>query len=488
MKRLKHTLLVITSVLMYMMTSMTVFAEETTTYADSGDAINDILLNPRYSGAISSISGITNFIDKYFVMFISFTAFFIISCAILKNVCAGAYCSYPKFWDKVDAAHKANEAQSLSSVVNYFKGKQFMNTSGGSFKNFILGFIPNFKAFTDFEDNEIDAKAYWYRAIPQMIFCIMIGIFIYNGYYRDTAATVGRFGSEAFVRVMAAADPVELVNRISSTTGTPDFATDGATDRYSKLVNGISHKVYRTCMTRYYDITTAAAKEQMAASIESWVSDNVSSICGEYTSDEDGHQYNWSGIDVVLTNAEVERENIKTSDNGDTVSVYWISSGSVAEEFGIDSTAASTTSKCRVSFTMKRKAATNEENAEGSGGSSGGASNGSSKSSKAVGVVDVSVAALEQGGKLVGTGSSSGIKFFFASASPLSVSANGNSCKIWPESSTRTNLDSFAVEATAHGTYDFTFGYDKDKSHSLPSVYAEDGEKNRYVVTVTVHQ
>ena len=44
----------------------------------------------------------------------------IISAALLKNVCAGAYVSNDKFWDQVDEAHKAPEMTrkvSLGSVA-----------------------------------------------------------------------------------------------------------------------------------------------------------------------------------------------------------------------------------------------------------------------------------------------------------------------------------------------------------------------------------
>ena len=74
----------------------------------------DILSNPKYAGAISSIRGVTDWIDSGFGMAITMIAFLIIIVAMLKNVLAAAYCAYPKFWDRVDAAHKEVESVSWS--------------------------------------------------------------------------------------------------------------------------------------------------------------------------------------------------------------------------------------------------------------------------------------------------------------------------------------------------------------------------------------
>ena len=87
--------------------AMLLFARPQVVYATSdANAVADILNNQRYEGAIESIQSVTEIVDTGFTMFITFIAFFIISAAMLRNVLAGAYCAFPKFWDKVDAAHK----------------------------------------------------------------------------------------------------------------------------------------------------------------------------------------------------------------------------------------------------------------------------------------------------------------------------------------------------------------------------------------------
>ena len=158
----------------------------------TGDAVNDILMDNRFAGAIESISFITKFVDHWFTVIITATAFFIISAAMLRNVMAGAYCSNHKFWDKVAEAHEKSDAISIASIGQYVSGKQFMNTTGGGLRDALLGLVPNIKAWTDFDDVDIEPKQYFMKAIPQMLACVIIGVFIYNGYYRNTAALPDR--------------------------------------------------------------------------------------------------------------------------------------------------------------------------------------------------------------------------------------------------------------------------------------------------------
>ena len=138
----------------------------------TGDAITDIMDGQRFQGAVRSINFITEFIDVWFIRIISATAFFIISAALLKNVCAGAYVANSKFWDKVDDAHKKKDAISIASAKQFFAGGQgIMNTQVGSVRDFLLCIVPNIKAFTDFDDADIEPKAYFMKAIPQMCLC-----------------------------------------------------------------------------------------------------------------------------------------------------------------------------------------------------------------------------------------------------------------------------------------------------------------------------
>lgn len=280
--------------------------------SDTGNAISDILDGTRYQGAISSISWFTERVDNITIMLVSGAAFFIISAAFLKNVCAGVYCANSKFFDKVDDAHKKKEALSIASIKGYFSGGQFQNTSYGAFRDGLLALVPNFKAFTDFEDADIEPKQYFMKSLPQMLFCVIIGIFIYNGYYRDTAMKVGDFGSEAFTRVMMMASPAELLDKLSATTGTPDFSTAHGEDQLSQVAYKISKDAYSAIITKCSDITTSQQKEYLVAKIEeqviSWVNTEVKD---NLYSQENGGTYarKWS-TDVILAMTT------KTIDNG----------------------------------------------------------------------------------------------------------------------------------------------------------------------------
>ena len=242
---------------------------------DTGDAIDDILRSNRYQGAISSIRVVTDFLDAWFTRIMSITAFFIISSAMLKNAAAGAYCANSKFWDKVDEAHKKSEAYSLATAQQYVTGKQFMNTSPAGIRDFLLGIIPNIKAFTDFEDRDIEPKQYFMKAIPQMIACVIIGIFIYNGYHRDTAAAVGELGAITFERVLTSCDPEVVLNKLTNMTGTPKCATDGRKDPEGLAINKTTHKIYDKLIGTHNDITSAKGKAELMGAIEAYVSTSV---------------------------------------------------------------------------------------------------------------------------------------------------------------------------------------------------------------------
>ena len=287
------------------MTVIASLAFHTTVYA-SGDAnaVADILNNQRYEGAIESIQAVTEIVDTGFTMFITFIAFFIISAAMLRNVLAGAYCAYPKFWDKVDAAHK--EVQDTGWVTR-IKGlsSSYQNINAGSFGKALLRILPNIKMLTDFEEEAIEPKSYFIKAIPQMIAVVIIGVFIYNGYYRDTAATVSNFGSELFKRVLLSADPVSIYDRITGAAGRPEFATDSDKTDQGQLINKISEKCYSKVISTYSDVKGSANKAALATALESWVSNEVETKCSSYASNHDNWAYSF---DVTMTVGKTSKE------------------------------------------------------------------------------------------------------------------------------------------------------------------------------------
>ncbi len=286
----------------------------------TGNAINDILSSSRYQGAIESISWLTTRTDSIFTMVITFAAFAIISVSLLKMALAGLYVVFPKFFDRVSDAHKRVEAWSLSSVKQYFTGGGYNNTSAGAIRDTLLAIVPDVKAFTDFEDGMVDPKHYFMKAIPQMVVFVIIGVFIYNGYYRDVALLVGSVGAEAFERVFWGVDPEAVLDRLTQTTGMPDFATDGATDTQGKLINDITKRTYRAVIGKYTDITSATAKARLGSQIESWAISNFgidSPYCGPYVSEENPEAiYKYSVDDVMLSLSNIQ-SSVTTSTSGD---------------------------------------------------------------------------------------------------------------------------------------------------------------------------
>lgn len=229
-------------------------------------AIDDILNNPRFQGAIDSISGITGFVDSIFVMFISFIAFFIISAALLRNVIAGAYAAYPKLFDWVAEAKESgiNKVQGINKV--------------GPILGFFLRLIPDFKNLSDFHDDTVEPKHYFMKAIPQMIGVVMIGVVIYNGFYRDAVSITAGFGSQIISRVLLSVDPVAVFDKLANTSGNPTFANDSATTTKGKLVNNLSKDIYGKIISFYTDINGEASKSDLGRQIEDYVTTQVNSL------------------------------------------------------------------------------------------------------------------------------------------------------------------------------------------------------------------
>jgi hypothetical protein len=230
----------------------------------------DILSNPMFQGTQDSIAWIMNWTQSGFGIVISTVAFLIILVAILKNVMAGLYCTYPKFFDKVDAVHRENEGIGWITAIQGLKTNA-ASINGGSVMKFFLGIMPNIKALTDFEDTQVAPKDYFMRAIPAGIAAICIGAFIYNGHYRDLAAQVTDFGSEVLSRTLLSFDPIKAYDDITASAGRPEFSTDKATDKKSMLINQISVETYKKIIGEYPDVKDKIAKAALARHIEEFV-------------------------------------------------------------------------------------------------------------------------------------------------------------------------------------------------------------------------
>ena len=263
----------------------------------SSDAVQDIMNHDRFEGAIETIEFITKRIDFWFTALITATAFFIISAALLKNACAGAYVANQKFWDEVAKAHEARDAQSIIQNIQGLSG--IFNEPGG-IRNFLLCIVPNIKAFTDFDDAPLEPKAYFAKAIPQMLACIIIGVFIYNGYYRDTAATVGAFGSEVCNRIFASVDPVTFVDKITQTEKNAESIYANDPTLQGEAIFAVSKEVYKTFLSESKEMTSIDAKTSLMRDSERIVYDIMTESRISETFFSDGRKY-----DFTVTNIKV---------------------------------------------------------------------------------------------------------------------------------------------------------------------------------------
>lgn len=264
----------------------------------------DILNNPRFEGAISSIEWLTDYIDVGFGMAITLVAFLIILVAMFKNVLAAAYCAYPKFWNKVNDAHTKNKdagiIKQIQEAANGMKGGTQSVTVG----EIIMGVLPDIKAMTDFEADTLSPKTYFMKAIPQMIVCVIIGAFIYNGYYRDVTSKVVDVGSTLLQRTLLECDPVAMYDQFTGSAGRPVFRSDNSVDDEGKLQNRIATSLYTSIIGTYKDITSADAKRQLADKCDDMAATVVAEVKAKSVEYIDESKYKpsltsvWSSADV----------------------------------------------------------------------------------------------------------------------------------------------------------------------------------------------
>ncbi len=262
----------------------------------SPNAVSDILNNPRFQGSIQSIKWLTQIVDSQFTMFISFIGFFIISVSILRNVIAGAYASFPKFFDMVAEAKEAGIAK--------VQGQRM-----GGIAMFLLRLVPDFKSISDFHDNTIEPRHYFMKAVPKSIAAIMIGAFIYNGFYRDTVAVAANFGSTLISRALLSVDPVVWFDKLTNMASDPVWATDGDNSLKGTTVNGISKDIYNSIVSFYTDVDSQSAKSSLAQAIEPYVSNQLTQYATYLGNGDYDVQYQ---VDRVMGSPDISAINNQT--------------------------------------------------------------------------------------------------------------------------------------------------------------------------------
>ena len=226
------------------------------------------LFAPEYSqGNLETIDFIADKLGLVAVILISTVGFGIVIATILKNALHGLYAVSPKFWDRVYEAKQASLRGSNS-------GGNEITKLVGSISIVFLSCLPNVKALTDFEDEVLDAKAYFMKAIPLACVHIFIGVFIFFGYPAQVAEKFSDFGRGLFDVVLMNVDPLAWVQSLPEKFAVLSFSTDGSESDVDKAINKISKAVTNAYIGELDDMTKDKRIE-IAPQIEKWVIENT---------------------------------------------------------------------------------------------------------------------------------------------------------------------------------------------------------------------
>lgn len=277
--------------------------------------------NSRFRGSMESIAKWIQGFDYLFQCFVTFVGFGIICAAIGKNCLAGLYCTFPKFFDKVDAAHKEHENEGWVDQIRGLKSS-YNQINGHTIGKFLLRLVPNVKSITDFEDSSVSAKDYFFKAVPLMCVAVIIGGFIYNGFHADVGAKITDFGSELFYRTIMATDPIEVFDKVTNSINRPTFASDGSDLPEDSMITDISNSAWASIKSRWSDIHGKTTVATIGSNIENWVSTSVKtqqasgSVYEILSQNPEGWKYE---TDVKIVESDLDLSNYqKTSKVNDT--------------------------------------------------------------------------------------------------------------------------------------------------------------------------
>lgn len=241
--------------------------------ADVGNTATDLFSNEWTVGNLYEIQGLVNVLGHIAVVVISAVGFGIVIFSILKNAISGLYVVNPPFWDRVDELKK-DVVDGTSGLVQDTLGKSnnvAAKKLGGALTT-LLGYVPNIKALTDFDDTDgqvVDKKQYFVKSIPLLVAQIFIGTLIFMGYPTKIASWIGNGGTYIIDSVINNVDPVETVKKISDNIFIYSLASDGSQDPYEENMNKFTRELMRVVTTQYKDMkkesvqNTALTLEQM---------------------------------------------------------------------------------------------------------------------------------------------------------------------------------------------------------------------------------
>lgn len=260
-------------------------------------------------GNLGSIDILVQWLSWAACVLISVVGFGIVIFSIMKNALAGLYAVSPKLWDRVDEIKKANVSAKSANG-----GNQLINVLG-SIPTMLCKLLPNVKAMTEFEDEQISPKVYFMKSIPVLCLQIFIGAFIFFGYPSQIANTVSKFGTGVLDVVFANVDPTAWISKLPGEVSIINYVTKGSDVPYDTNVLKTA-QAFQASLASNVDGITADSLENCCLSFEQYALSHMA----QYTEAMDTEKYKLS-VDATFYregsdySGYINRNNGITADN-----------------------------------------------------------------------------------------------------------------------------------------------------------------------------
>lgn len=249
------------------------------------EASQDLFNASWTTGNLFKIQPVVNILGTVSVWVISAVGFGIVIFSILKNAFSGLYVVNPALWDKVDEIKNAATQGLGNAITDGTKDKGAIISKLGGGMAFLLSYIPNIKALTDFEEGDtIDKKQYFAKSIPLLIAQIFIGCLIFMGYPTKIASWIGNGGMYAIDAVLNNVDPVETVQKTFNKVVIYNLSTDNTQDPWEQAMNDATRKLLATVQTKYTDMkkqpTQSVALDIESKLLQAFDDESIKNILG----------------------------------------------------------------------------------------------------------------------------------------------------------------------------------------------------------------
>lgn len=267
----------------------------------------DSLFNIQWSkGNLGSINFIVQWLSWASVVLISIVGFGIVIFSIGKNALAGLYAVSPKLWDRVDEVKKANISAKQGS------GNQLINILG-SIPTILCKALPNVKAMTEFDDEQISPKVYFMKSLPILCLQIFVGVFIFFGYPSQVANTVSKFGTGVLDVVFANVDPTAWISKLPGEISVVNYVTKGSKVPFDTNVLKVS-QAFQASLASNVSGITADSLEDCSLKFEQYALSQMA----PWTEAMDTEHYKLS-VDATFYRAGTDFSSYVSKTNGVTV-------------------------------------------------------------------------------------------------------------------------------------------------------------------------